>query len=135
MLCGALSNVLVDELYTIPTEEAKCCLLIVQKLVSILDKPSTMCTEFSSWLIGDLKKIVKKLIKRNGLINPEKLWRMYHQCASSSTFRLKWEVFLAMAQQPLEPLLYQHVTDIIFEAVVKEVVESEEVTNEPAENQ
>lgn len=137
MFRGALSNVLADESYTIPTEEAKCCLLIAQKLVSVLDEPSTICTEFSekfsSWLVGELKKIVKKSIKRNGLINPEKLWSMYHECTSSSAFRLKWEEFLAMAQQPLEPLLYQHVTDMIFEAAVKEVVAPEEVTNEPAE--
>ena len=40
-----------------------------------------------------------------------------------------------MAHQPLEPLLYQHVTDIMFEVAVKEVVapENKEVTNEPAE--
>ena len=52
---------------------------------------------------------------------------------SSSVFKLKWEEFLTMAQQPFEPLLYQHVTDIMFEVAVKEVVAPEEVTNEPAE--
>ena len=39
MLCGALADVLADKSYTIPTEEAKCCLLIAQKLVSILGEP------------------------------------------------------------------------------------------------
>ena len=133
MLRGAFANVLADESYTIPTEEAKCCFLLAQKLVSILGEPSTKCTEFSLWMVGELNKIIKNSTKRNGLINPEKLWSMYHECMSSSVFRLKWEEFLTMAQQPFEPLLYQHVTDIMFEVAVKEVVAPEEVTNEPAE--
>ena len=97
MLRGALTEVLADESYTIPTEEAKCCLLIAQKLVSVLGEPSTKCTEFSLWLVGELKKIIKNSIKRNGLINPEELWSKYHECTSSSPFRLKWEGFLSMA--------------------------------------
>ena len=133
MLRGALANVLADESYTIPTEEAKCCLLVAQKLVSVLGRPSTKCTEFLSWLVGELKKIIKNSTKRDGLINAEKLWSMYHECTSLSAFRLKWEEFLTMAQQSLEPLLYQHVTDVMFEVAVKEFVAPEEVTNEPAD--
>ena len=38
--------------------------------------------------------------------------------------------FLTTAEQPNEPLLYQHVTDIMFESAVKEVVAPEEVTDE-----
>ena len=74
MLRGAFANVLADESYTIPTEEAKCCLLLAQKLVSILGEPSTKCTEFSLWLVGELNKIIKN---SNGLINPGKLCSMY----------------------------------------------------------
>ena len=111
MLCSALAAVLADESYAIPMEEAKCCILIVQKLVSVLGEPSTKCTEFSLWLVGELKKIIKNSTKHNGLINAEKLWSMYHECTSSSAFR----------------------TDIMFEVAVKEVVASEEVTNEPTD--
>ena len=59
VLRGALTDVLADESYTIPTEEAKCCLLIVQKLVSILGEPSTKWTKFSLWLVGGLKNIIR----------------------------------------------------------------------------
>ena len=38
--------------------------------------------------------------------------------------------FLTTAEQPNEPLLYQYVTDIMFESAVKEVVAPEEVTDE-----
>ena len=130
MLRGALGDILANRSYTIPTEEARCCLLIAQKLVSLIGEPSQQCIDFSLWLVGELKNIIKNSTKRNGLINSEKLWSMYHEITSSSAFRLKWEEFLTTAEQPNEPLLYQHITDIMFESAVKEVVASEEVTDE-----
>jgi len=41
MLCGSLAKILADKSYTIPTEEVRCCLSIVQALVSVFAKPST----------------------------------------------------------------------------------------------
>ena len=120
MLRGTLGDILADKSYTIPTEKDRCCFLIAQKLVSLIGEPSQQCTDFSLWLVGESLKIPP-------LINSEKLWSMY---TCSSAFRLKWEEFLTMAKQPNGPLLYQHVTDIMFESVVKEVVAPEEVTDE-----
>ena len=72
MLRDALGDILADRSYTIPTEEARCCLLIAQKLVSLIAEPSQQCTDFSLWLVGELKNIINNSTKHNGLINSEK---------------------------------------------------------------
>ena len=103
---SALASVLTDESFTIPTEEARICLEIACGLVNLYGEPDFQCVEFSSWLSRTLEDIIEKSTKRNGLLNAEKLWSIYHETTSSKSFRRKWELFLDHAQQLKEPLFY-----------------------------
>ena len=119
---SALGSVLADESFNIPTKEAKTCLEIARGLVTLYRDPSIKCVEFSSWLNSTLQDIIVNSTKRNGLLNAEKLWGIYHETTSSKFFREQWELFLDYAQQLKEPLFYQHITDVVFECLVKEAV-------------
>jgi len=119
---SALASVLVDESFTIPTEEARICLEIARGLVNLYGEATIHCTEFSCWLNTTFQDIIVKSTKCNGLLNAEKLWSIYQETTSSKLFRQKWETFLDHAQQLKEPLFYQHITDEVFENLVKETV-------------
>jgi len=62
---SALASVLVDESFTIPTEEARICLEIAQGLVNLYIEPTIHCAEFSCWLSSTLQDIIVKSIKHN----------------------------------------------------------------------
>ena len=104
---SALASVLTDESFTIPTEEARIYLEIACELVNLYGEPDFQCVEFSSWLSRTLEDIIEKSTKRNSLLNAEKLWSIYHETTDH-------------AQQLKEPLFYQHITDEVFETLVKE---------------
>ena len=92
---------------------------IAHGLVNLYGEPDFQCMEFSSWLSRTLEDIIEKSTKRNGLLNAEKLWRIYHETTSSKSFRRKWELFLDLAQQLKEPLFYQHITDEVLKLWLK----------------
>ena len=77
---GAVTGILADESFTIPTDGAKKCLEIARVVMkqfvqtSADDAPVT----FSSWLVNILE-VVKKSMKHSGVINPEQLWSRYHE--------------------------------------------------------
>ena len=52
-------------------------------------------------------------------MNKEKLWISYHELTSSKLFVTKWEAFLAGVGGKVPPLLYQHITDELFEDIIK----------------
>ena len=100
----AISGVLVDEGFAIPTEEIKKCLSIARSLIKHFNscdqakdkacQARQSCEKFCSWLVDALEDIIGKSKKRNGVINSEKLWSSYHKLTTSTDFRTGWEGFL-----------------------------------------
>ena len=93
---GAVTSILADESFIKPTDGAKKYLEIARAvmkqfaLTSADDAPVTL----SSWLMNILEEVVKKLMKRSGVINPEQLWSRYHELIISEVFNNGWEEFL-----------------------------------------
>ena len=56
-------------------------------------------------------------------IHKEKLWISYQELTNSKLFVTKWEAFLANVSGIVPPLLYQHITDELFEDIIKESFE------------
>ena len=56
-------------------------------------------------------------------INKEKLWISYQELTNSKLFVTKWEAFLANVSGIVPSLLYQHITDELFEDIIKESFE------------
>jgi len=77
---------------------------------------------FASWLIKVLDEVVEKSKKRTGVINQGNLWKKYHQLTISESLNVTWKQFLGLCKLDKGPMLYQHVTDELFEMRIKDVV-------------
>jgi len=116
----AISNIIVDPLYAIPTTLAKECLQAAKSLVSHFAPPiDPTVNQFCQWLGSLLNSIVDKSKSTSTGVNTEKLWIGYHQLTSSLQFNEKWKQFLTKVNVQATPLLYQHITDQVFEATIK----------------
>jgi len=114
-----------DDSFAIPTKEAKSCLEIARSMAKILQQASPSSKEFSCWLVGKLENIVLKAKKRgSSVLNDERLWSMYHQLSISKSFQETWEKYLSSHNLKKEPMLYQHITDELFDLLIKEHVTS-----------
>lgn len=120
----AVAGILVDESFSIPTEEIKKCLSIAQSLMKHFncDQARQSCETFCSWLVDVLEEVIEKSKKRNGVINSEKLWTSYHKLTTSQAFRTGWEEFLESCDVDKEPMIYQHITDETFTKIVEQSV-------------
>ena len=56
-------------------------------------------------------------------MNKEKMWISYHELTASKLFVTEWEVFLVKCSEKVPPLLYQHITDELFEDVIRKMFE------------
>ena len=72
------------------------------------------------WLLAQLDVIVEPA---KHSMNKEKMWISYHELTASKLFVTKWEVFLVKCSEKVPPLLYQHITDELFEDVIKKTFE------------
>lgn len=78
--------------------------------------------------MSTLESIVKSAKKPNGGINRDKLWVNYHNLISINEFSSKWNDFCDKMEVPMMPLLYQHITDEVFEFLLREEFEFVEPT-------
>ena len=119
----ACSSILDDESFMIPSEGTELCVRMSKSLINLLSSPTQCTLRFTSWLIRELKGILEKCKRKNGLFNQEKLWSTFHQTTLSAGFKEKWETFLVSVGLAKEPLFYQHITDEIFNLLIKQSIE------------
>ena len=113
---GAIATILVDNLFSIGTEEAKQCLNTAQILMQQFSRPTEIEKSLASWMTDRLRKIIQKSKCGTGdeaRCNQEKLWQQFHKFVSAKEYKNKWEFFLkeAVAEVDINPLLYQHIAD------------------------
>ena len=123
----AVAGVLADPFFSLPTEEAELCLKGARDMMQALKQPNeayAYCVEFSRWLVTSLSAVVQSA-KRHSQLDKEKLWIKFHELTVSIAFAKKWEDFgVTLHVRTIPPLLYQHITDVLFEATIKECVSS-----------
>ena len=88
-----------------------------KSLINLLSSPSQCCLQFANWLIHELQNILEKSKIKNGLFNQEKLWSTL-----SSSFEEKWGEYLISVGLTKEPLFYQHITDEVFDLLIKQSI-------------
>ena len=64
-----------------------------------------------------LQQVILSSAKKS--CNKEKLWREFYLLRCSPDFVLQWTTFLSECQIPVRPVLYQHLTDIIFKTLLQ----------------
>ena len=122
MVRGVLAGVLSDESFAIQTDEVRTCVRITRELAKCFHQPSVESEKFASWLINALDGVIEKSKKRTGMINQDKLWSKYHELTISEIFNVTWKQFLGQCELDQEPMLYQHITDELFEMCIKDEV-------------
>ena len=90
-------------------------------MVHYFSQPKEVHLEFAKWLMTTLTTVVESAkSKASGQnINQETLWIKFHELTISEDFSKKWEEFLKNVNTTVPPLLYQHLTDEIFEGIIK----------------
>jgi len=59
---------------------------------------------------------------KEDVLNDERLWSKYYQLSILQSFQDTWEKYLSSNNLKKEPMLYQHVTDELFDLLKKENV-------------
>ena len=76
--------------------------------------------QFSSWLVTALSNVAESA----SCTGPkrEKLWIKYHKEVSSQEFVAKWEEFACEIGVRVTALFFQHITDDLFNVILKEKI-------------
>ena len=120
VLC-ALEEVLQDPSFNTSSFVAADALKAATKLLQWCKEEENKAAvdAFSSELVADLSKPFVACSGRRPL-NREKLWKALWSVRSSSGFINRWIALCERASALITPILYQHLTDLIFRKLVKE---------------
>ena len=116
MLVRALEQVLMDDSFTVnapPTIQARKS---AESLLQWCQKSENddVVNEFARKLTESLKKVIKSSATKSFTYNTEKIWRGFFFLRSSQDFISQWTNFLKAAAVPVKPVLFQHLTDLVF---------------------
>lgn len=119
MLRNSFAGVMSDELFLVPTKEAKDCLQAAQGMLQQFSSTTEIHQQFSDWLVTVLNNIVESGTSSTGL-KREKLWINYHRKVSSPDFVAKWKEFACEIGVQVTSLFLQHITDDLFNVMLNE---------------
>lgn len=75
---------------------------------------------FTKQISKNLKDVIVSSKTKSLHYNKDKIWRGYFLLRTSESFIKQWTTFLATCTVPVEPVLYQHLTDILFRRFIHE---------------
>jgi len=61
-----------------------------------------------------LQKVIEQGVTKSFNYNREKLWKHYYLLRTSEKFTKLWKDFLPPIEPSVEPVMYQHLTDVVF---------------------
>ena len=76
--------------------------------------------EFTKTLTFSLKQVITSTMKRLWRYNYDKLWREFFKVRSAPDFISQWTTFLEPVGERAKPVLFQHLTDLIFRKCLSE---------------
>ena len=75
--------------------------------------------QFVLWLYGSLWSTVVDARAAGGMVDREKLWRLFYQLRTTDDFSAQWGKFLQVCKvAPKQPELFQHISLMYFKAVI-----------------
>jgi len=69
---------------------------------------------FTCKLLDSLKGVIKASVTKVFSYNTDKIWRKFFLLRSTPDFVTQWKTFLKPSGVPVKPVLFQHLTDIVF---------------------
>lgn len=128
MFRGAISEIVLDDSFTVETTESQSCLLVARKSISLLSAESSEQKEFAEWLYAELSNILSAA-QSDKQVNEDTLWKKFYIFRSSEEFNGKWTSFLIKLCLDPDPFFYQHVTQELFETIISKKLAIKEVVN------
>ena len=120
LLKNALSSVLTDKGFDIPSERAQKGRLCAEKLLEWTSNNEDDACAFSSYLLKSLQSCCShsRAVKFHTL--KERIWENYYKYRSSEEFKNKWSSFIENIGFQPNAILYQFVTDQVMTFVMKD---------------
>ena len=132
LLIKALRVVLEDESFKIKTPATIKARGAAQKFLEwCLRNPDV--DSFCKQPTESLQKVICNSAKKCFRYNKEKLWREFYLLRSSKEFTKQWTDFLPKTTPPIEPVVYQHLTDVVFKFLLQDHFKIEYLNEEPTE--
>jgi len=101
-----------------------------EKFLAWCGENKMLSTNFSEKLKDMLQKVIVLGVTKSFNYNREKLWKQFYLLRTSEVFLKLWNNFLPPLQPSVEPVLYQHLIDKIFEILVQEYCQQEHLDPE-----
>lgn len=120
---SAIQNIIDDPGYNVKSPAATIAKETACNIQKWSIENSESMQKFSKELVTSLEKVfVETVGTSRSVIKRDKLWRSYFLLRSSEEFIKNWTTFLESAIPSSSPsaLFYQHVTDIVFKALIKQ---------------
>jgi len=116
---NALRNVLDDQAFKIQTPTMIKTRKSAEEFMkwSYLENSASKVSTFTKKLTESLQKVIDKS-KKSFPYNREKIWKQFYLLRTSNGFSEMWRQFLPTTKPPVEPVLYQHLTDLIFQNLI-----------------
>ena len=74
---------------------------------------------FTEWLTGCLQNVISSSVTKSFNYNKEKMWREFYLLRTSGEFIKHWKDFIPVLNRPVQPVLYQHLTDEVFKILIE----------------
>ena len=94
-------------------------------LIDLLSSKSTEHKLFADWIYAKLSSIIDEVCSGQN-INDNHLWQKFHSLRSSVDFCDKWKSFLTKEDLEPNPMIYQHITQELFETIIDKKLEIRE---------
>ena len=117
----ALQQVMDDDSFKINTPAIINTRKSAENLMNWCLTTASLCSleSFNKNITEHLQQVILSSTTKSFMYNKEKLWRQFYLLRCSPDFILQWTAFLSECQIPVKPVLYQHLTDIIFKTLLQ----------------
>ena len=115
-LVKALHELLADDSFKVKTPTTIHARNSAQELLKwCLDSTNNeKLTKFTNTLTDSLNKVIKAASNKSFKFNNDKLWRKFYLLRSKPEFINCWTAFITPTGLTVMPVVYQHLTDVIF---------------------
>ena len=109
----------------VPTPAAIQARSVASAVVAWFQDPlnKTIVCAFAEDLTAELSMCINSSVAAHSRphLRREHMWHQYHSLRISGTFKRNWTQFIQTStQQPADPSFYQHVSDILFDELIKQ---------------
>ena len=110
---------------TVPTPAAIQARSVASAVVVWFQDPpnKTIFGAFAEDLTAELSMCITSSVAAHSRphLRREHMWHQYHSLHISGTFKRNWTQFIhTSTQQPADPSFYQHVSDVVFDELIKQ---------------